>query len=308
MGKVAFLFSGQGAQMVGMGKSLCEQVPAAAQLFQKADEILGFSLTDLCWNGPEEKLNSTAISQPAIFVTSLAALEAFKLRSPEIVDQCVAAAGLSLGEYSALVFAGALSFEDGLRLVQKRGEAMQEASDRVSSGMVSVLGLENEKVEELCRQTLEELNDDSLVLKTANYLCPLNLVVSGSEVATTRLVQRATDAGAMKAIKLAVAGAFHTPLMAPAASALKESLAIAEFKTPRIPVISNVDAAPHSDPDEIREILLTQLTSPVQWEKSMRNLLADGVEEFYETGPGRVLRGLMKRIDRKKKTFGMEEE
>ena len=294
MGKTAFLFPGQGAQTVGMGKVLYDTLPAAKALFDKADEILGYSLTDLCFNGPMEQLSTTAVSQPALYVTSLAALESLKVSAPEAVEACSAAAGLSLGEYTALAFAGVLSFEDGLRLVQRRGQAMQEAADATPSGMVSLLGPEVEVVEDLCAKARGEE-----ILQVANLLCPGNTVVSGTRAACERVVALAEETGAARAVPLAVAGAFHTPIMRPADEKLAEVLANVQISAPRIPVISNVDVEVHTDADDIRATLVRQLLSPVQWEKTMRKLMADGYDTFYEVGPGRVLRGLMKRIDRK---------
>ncbi len=294
MGKTAFLFPGQGAQTVGMGKVLYDTLPAAKALFDKADEILGYSLTDFCFNGPMEQLSTTVVSQPALYVTSLAALESLKVSAPEAVEACSAAAGLSLGEYTALAFAGVLSFEDGLRLVQHRGQAMQEAADATPSGMVSLLGPEVEVVEDLCAKARGEE-----ILQVANLLCPGNTVVSGTRAACERVVALAEETGAARAVPLAVAGAFHTPIMRPADEKLAEVLANVQISAPRIPVISNVDVEVHTDADDIRATLVRQLLSPVQWEKTMRKLMADGYDTFYEVGPGRVLRGLMKRIDRK---------
>ncbi|MBO5436760.1 MAG: ACP S-malonyltransferase [Thermoguttaceae bacterium] len=301
MGKTAFLFPGQGAQTVGMGKVLYDTLPAAKALFDKADEILGYSLTDLCFNGPMEQLSTTAVSQPALYVTSLAALESLKVSAPEAVEACSAAAGLSLGEYTALAFAGVLSFEDGLRLVQRRGQAMQEAADATPSGMVSLLGPEVEVVEDLCAKARGEE-----ILQVANLLCPGNTVVSGTRAACERVVALAEETGAARAVPLAVAGAFHTPIMRPADEKLAEVLANVQISAPRIPVISNVDVEVHTDADDIRATLVRQLLSPVQWEKTMRKLMADGYDTFYEVGPGRVLRGLMKRIDRKMPCQGVD--
>ncbi|MCI0455926.1 MAG: ACP S-malonyltransferase [Gemmataceae bacterium] len=294
MTKTAFLFPGQGAQYVGMGKTLLETVPAARALFDQAAGILGYDLAAVCLNGPEEKLNSTVVSQPAIFVASLAALESLKVSDPAAVEACQATAGLSLGEYTALVFAGAMSFADGLRVVQKRGEAMQAAADATPSGMVSVLGLEPDKVEQLCQQASAAGR-----VRIANLLCPSNIVVSGEKAACDRIEELAPAAGAMKTIRLAVAGAFHTEIMRPADAKLAEALAAVAIRPPRVAVWSNVDAQAHTEPASVRDLLVRQVLQPVLWEQTIRNLLAAGIERFYEVGPGRVLAGLLKRIHRK---------
>ena len=291
----AFLFPGQGAQTVGMGAALAASLPAARALFDRASDILGYDLLELCTEGPAEKLNSTVYSQPALFVCSLAALEQLKHDAPSAIDECVVTAGLSLGEYTALAFAGAMEFDAALRVVAERGRAMQDAADAIASGMVSLLGLDRDKIEALCDRARE-----GDVLQVANLLCPGNIVVSGSKAACTRVEALAEAAGAMKVIPLAVAGAFHTPIMQPAVQRLTVALAQVEIRPPRIPILSNVDAAPHSDPDEIRALLVRQVVSPVRWEDSMRRVLADfGVEKCYEIGPGRVLAGLLKRIERR---------
>ncbi len=296
MPRVAFLFPGQGAQAVGMAQQLYQTVPAAQQLFDQAAAILGYDLREVCDKGPVERLNSTVVSQPAIFVASLAALEGLRASGNTAEKDCVATAGLSLGEYTALVFAGAMSFEDGLRLVQKRGEAMQAASDATPSGMVSVLGLDRDKVEHLCAQAR-----DKGVMQVANLLCPSNIVVSGAIAACDEVERLAPSLGAMKTIRLAVAGAFHTDLMKPADQKLAAALESAKLQPPRIPVWSNVDAKPHTDPEQIRSLLVRQIVQPVLWEQTMRNLLAEGVDQFYEIGPGRVLAGLLKRVQRSAK-------
>jgi [acyl-carrier-protein] S-malonyltransferase len=293
--KVAFLFPGQGAQSVGMGATVCAQVPAARALFDRASPVLGYDLYKLCAEGPATKLDTTDHSQPALFVASLAALEQLKRDSPEVVENCSAAAGLSLGEYTALVFAGVMDFETGLTIVQERGRAMQAAADAVPSGMVSILGLEREKVEAVC----DECRGGE-TLEIANLLCPGNIVVSGSKEACRMVMDAAVAAGAMKTISLPVAGAFHTKLMEPAVDWLRAALADVPLRKPRIPVISNVDARPHDDPDEIRELLIQQVCSRVRWEDSLRYLLDTAtITQFYEIGPGRVLAGLLKRIARK---------
>ncbi len=294
MSKIAFLFPGQGAQTVGMGQQLAESLPEARALFDTAGEVLGYDLAKTCFEGPAEDLDSTVYSQPALFVTSLAALESLRKESPDVVLSCEACAGLSLGEYTAMVFAGVMKFEDALQVVQRRGRAMQDASDAVPSGMVSVLGLEPVQVEQV---VAEARGDD--VLQIANLLCPGNIVISGTNEACERAAAVALKAGAMKTLPLAVAGAFHTPIMSPAVDELAAALADVPMSAPKLPVISNVDAKSHDDPEEIRELLIKQVVSPVRWEDSMRCLVDDGFDQFYEVGPGRVLRGLLKRVARK---------
>jgi [acyl-carrier-protein] S-malonyltransferase len=290
----AFLFPGQGAQSVGMGRELVASAPAAKMVFDKANEILSYDLAKICFEGPPEKLNSTVYSQPALFVASVAALAVMNEQSTDVVENCRYAAGLSLGEYTALFFAGVIEFSDALRVVAERGAAMQAASDANPSGMVSILGLNREPVEQLCRDCSQ-----GEVLQIANLLCQGNIVVSGTKAACGRIESAAITAGAMKTIPLAVAGAFHTPLMQPAVDRLLAALGKVKLRQPRIPVVSNVDAQPHNNPEEIRHLLVQQVVNPVLWEDSMRWLLAQGVNRVYEIGPGRVLRSLMKRIDRK---------
>lgn len=293
MSRIAFLFPGQGAQHVGMGKTIAARYSAAARLYEQANDILGYDLAKLCFEGPAEELDSTVISQPAIFVTSLAALEKLRADSPDVVLACEMAAGLSLGEYTALVFAGAMTFEEGLRVVQQRGQAMQDAADATPSGMVSLLLLEMPQVEEICEQA-----QSAGTLQIANYLCPGNTVLSGDNAACELAAELAESAGG-RAIPLAVAGAFHTPLMEPADQRLADELASVDIKSPEIPVYSNVDAETHSDPAELKKILVSQVVSPVRWEDSLRKMLDAGIDEFYEIGPGKVLTGLLKRIARK---------
>ena len=284
-----------------MGRQLAESLPEARSLFDRANSILGYDLAKICFEGPAEKLDSTIYSQPALFVTSLAALAGLRSNNPEAVDACQATAGLSLGEYTALVFAGVMEFDDGLRLVQERGSAMQAAADATPSGMVAILGLDLAQVERLCEQASQ-----GETLQVANLLCPGNIAVSGTRAACERVAQAAPAAGAMKAVPLSVAGAFHTPIMQPAVERLTKALASVPMKSPRIPVISNVDARSHDNPEEIRALLAQQVVRPVRWEDSVRYLLGDGFDTFYEVGPGRVLQGLMKRIERSAKVHALE--
>jgi [acyl-carrier-protein] S-malonyltransferase len=277
-----------------MGRELDRELPAARALFDRANEILGFDLRALCLDGPAEALEATDVSQPAIFVASLAALEDLRSKHPEVVDSCAGAAGLSLGEYTALVFAGALDFEAGLKVVRRRGQAMQSAAESNPGGMASIVGLDETGIDELCRR----LSSRGRIWK-ANLLGPGNIVVSGDKEALAHVEPIATELGAGRIIPLAVAGGFHSDLMRPADTQLAEVLGTADIRPPRIPVYSNVDALPHSDPDDLRKTLVAQVVSEVRWEDSMRMMLADGFTTFYEIGPGRVLTGLLKRIDRK---------
>ncbi|GJN31190.1 hypothetical protein PR202_gb19555 [Eleusine coracana subsp. coracana] len=294
----AFLFPGQGAQTVGMGVE-AQSVPAAAKLFNLANDILGYDLLGLCTNGPKEKLDSTVISQPAIYVTSLAAVEVLRARDggQDVINSVDVTCGLSLGEYTALAFAGAFSFEDGLKLVKLRGEAMQDASDAANSAMVSVIGLDSEKVQQLCDAANEEVDEKERV-QIANFLCPGNYAVSGGVKGIEAVEAKAKSFKARMTVRLAVAGAFHTSFMRPAVSRLESALAATEIRTPRIPVISNVDAQPHSDPNTIKQILAWQVTSPVQWETTVKTLMGKGLEKSYELGPGKVIAGILKRINK----------
>ncbi|CAG9466042.1 unnamed protein product [Pedinophyceae sp. YPF-701] len=295
----AIFFPGQGAQSVGMCKSLVEEVPRAAEMFDTASDILGYDLLKKCVEGPAEELNTTEISQPAIYVASLAAVEKLKLeKGADFVDGVDVTCGLSLGEYTALAFAGAFSFEDGLKLVATRGKAMQAAADAAPSAMASVIGLDSAKVEELCAAANAEVDPDQAV-QIANFLCPGNYAVSGGVAGIEKVAEMAKPQfKARMAVKLAVAGAFHTQFMQPAVGQLEEALAATAISEPRLPVISNVDAKPHADPEEIRKILARQVVGPVLWENTLKELFARGLTEGYECGPGKVISGIAKRIDK----------
>ena len=295
MGRVAFLFPGQGAQIVGMGKDLFLHCDEARRLYDRARDVLGWDVARLCFDGPADQMSTTTYSQPCIYVTSLAAMAGLRQTRSDVAAACDVTGGLSLGEYTALTFAGAIAFEDGLRLVYRRGQLMQAASDATPGGMVAVVGIEVDRVESLCR----EASTDGEVVRVANLNCPGQVVVSGTHEACRRVRSLAEHAGALKAVPLDVAGAFHSPLMSPADTRLGDELRSVPIDAPRIPVIANVDADYHADPDAIRRRLVRQVVEPVLWERCMRRLLDEGVDRVYEIGPGRVLTGLLKRIDRR---------
>ncbi len=299
--KTAFLFPGQGAQIAGMGAEISQSFPVAAEIFDKANDIVGFNLSRICFEGPTEQLNSTTISQPAIFVTSAAILEVLRTKPATSSLSADVTAGLSLGEYTALYVAGLISFEDALVLVQKRGQAMQAAADATEGSMVSIIGLDEEKVHRLCTEAAE-----GELLAPVNFNCPGQIVVSGSISACERAEMLAEKYGAIKAVRLEVAGAFHTEMMSSAAEALKEALSNCEISEPsEIKTIANINAEYYESSPKIAEGLIKQLTCPILWQKCMERLLTDGVEKFYEIGPGRVLTGLMKRINRKIKVVNI---
>ncbi|MDD5556280.1 MAG: ACP S-malonyltransferase [bacterium] len=287
----ALLFPGQGSQEVGMGRAMADRSPAARAVYEEANAILGFDLRRLCFEGPADELTLTKNSQPAIFTTSIACLEAMREAAPGM-PAAAAAAGLSLGEFSAHVAAGSLSFADGLRLVRRRGEAMQEACDREPGTMASILGLDLETVREICA-ALAGLG----VLDIANLNSPGQVAVSGGVEAVRAAMREAERRGAKKAVELQVSGAFHSRLMRPAEEALRTAVEGVPIGPPRFPVVANATARPVSSPDEIRETLVRQLCSPVLWEEGVRHIIRSGVRLFVEVGHGRVLRGLVRKID-----------
>ncbi len=290
----AYVFPGQGAQFVGMGKDLYDNNPEARELFERANDILGFRITDLMFAGTDEDLRQTAVTQPAIFLHSVILAKSLGTDfKPDMV------AGHSLGEFSALVAAGALSFDDGLRLVAARAQAMQKACELKPSTMAAVIALPDEKVEEICSTV------DGVVV-CANYNCPGQLVISGEIEAIDKACELLKAAGAKRALKLKVGGAFHSPCMEPARAELAEAIDHTEVSTPTCPVYQNVDALPHTDPAEIKGNLIAQLTAPVRWTQSVRNMIADGATEFVELGPGKVLQGLVAKIDPSATVSGMQ--
>ena len=281
----AYVFPGQGAQFVGMGKDLYDQSPLAKEYFEKANDILGYRITDLMFEGTPEDLKQTKVTQPAVFLHSvISAIVLGDEFKPDMV------AGHSLGEFSALVAAGALSFEDGLRLVYARAMAMQKACEKEPSTMAAVLGLSDEAVEEVC----DSIKD--LVVVPANYNCPGQLVISGSIEGIDKACELLKEKGAKRALKLPVGGAFHSPLMQPASEELQAAINATTFSTPVCPVYQNVNAYPQTNPDSIKENLIAQLTAPVRWTQTVKNMVTDGAVEFAELGPGDVLKGLVKKI------------
>ena len=292
----AFVFPGQGAQFVGMGKDLYETNALAKKYFDRADEILGFKITEIMFNGTDEQLKETKVTQPAVFLHSV--IQALCLGgsfNPAMV------AGHSLGEFSALVASGALDFEDGLRLVASRANAMQKACEINSGTMAAIIGLPDEKVEEICASVSSEGD----IVVAANYNCPGQLVISGNVNAVNAACEKLKEAGAKRALPLKVSGAFHSPLMQPAKDELQAAIEKTTFKTPKCPVYQNVDAKPHTDAEEIKLNLIAQLTSPVRWTASVQTMIHDGADDFTECGPGKALQGMIGRIDKNVNAHGI---
>ncbi len=293
----AFVFPGQGAQFVGMGKDLYENNSLAKELFEKANDILGFRITDMMFDGTDEELKQTKVTQPAVFLHSV--ITAFCLGDdfkPAMV------AGHSLGEFSALVAAGALNFEDGLKLVYARAMAMQKACDMAPSTMAAIVGLPDEKIEEVCAS----INREGHVVVPANYNCPGQLVISGSVEAISEACEQLKAAGAKRALPLKVGGAFHSPLMKPAQEELQSAIEATAFAEPKYPIYQNVDGKPHTNPGEIKANLIAQLTSSVRWTSCVRNMIADGADDFTECGPGKALQGMIGRIDKNVTVHGVQ--
>lgn len=292
----AFVFPGQGAQFVGMGKDLYQNSALAKELFEKANDILGYRITDIMFEGTDEDLRQTKVTQPAVFlhsvISALCMGEDFK---PEMT------AGHSLGEFSALVAAGALSFEDGLKLVYARAMAMQKACEAEPSTMAAIIGLADEKVEEVC----DAINREGEIVVAANYNCPGQIVISGSIEGINKACVSLKEAGAKRALPLKVGGAFHSPLMTPAQVELEDAINSTEFHTPKCPVYQNVDALPHTSAAEIKANLVAQLTASVRWTQTVKNMINDGASEFIECGPGAVLQGLIKKIDKEANAHGI---
>lgn len=287
----AYVFPGQGAQFPGMGKDLYESSEDAKVMFEKANEVLGFRITDIMFEGTAEELKQTKVTQPAVFLHSVISALNSDDFNPDMV------AGHSLGEFSALVASGALSFEDGLKLVYQRALAMQKACEANPSTMAAILGLSDEQVESLCDQM-----DDVVA---ANYNCPGQLVISGSKEGIEKACELAKEMGAKRALPLPVGGAFHSPFMAPAEEELAKAIKETAFSKPSCPIYQNVDAKPHTDPEEIKANLVAQLTAPVRWTQSAQAMMNDGATKFIECGPGKVLQGLVKKIDRKMEVAGI---
>ncbi|HKQ37114.1 MAG TPA: ACP S-malonyltransferase [Verrucomicrobiae bacterium] len=296
MSKTALLFAGQGAQEIGMGKAFLEESPTAKRLFDGANTLLGYDLARICFYGPDTDLTKTENAQPGIFLVSWVAYELLKERVPTLSVQ--ATAGLSLGEFTALCAAGAMLFEDGLRLVRQRGQFMQDACDQTKGGMAAVIGLDEAAAQEVCKQGGVEV---------ANLNCPGQIVISGAADKLPAAIELAKAKGAKKAIQLQVAGAYHSQLMASALPKLAAALDSVPIVPPRIPVISNVTGYPHGSTDDIRQNLVRQLTSSVRWEASIRYLLAQGFTRFIELGPGTALSGFMKRIDKTVAVFNVSD-